>query len=250
MSNFYDTEEHSLLLIETDALKRTCLLKILAAELAGWRVVGISSSKQLDAFVLSRVALVLIDIEGVDACDGAVQNEIALIRARYRDASVVILCSADGDGCILGAFRCGARGVFTPSTTIEAAIEGLRLVLAGGVYVPPSETKHPQRNVESCDLNNEDMNGFDQARIRHWITAASPGKNCAPFTARENDVLGELGQGRSNKIIAAHLGMSENTVKMHIQHIMRKLKVTNRTEAVILWGRANSGALSTATTLS
>jgi DNA-binding NarL/FixJ family response regulator len=250
MSYSCGTEQHSLLLIERDALKRTCLLKSLAGELAGWRVVGVASSKQADAAELSRVALVLFDIEGPDACDSAVQNEIALVRARYTDASLVIICSAEGDGCILGAFRCGARGVFTASTTVETAIEGVRLVLAGGVYVPPSETKHPQCDVESFDLRNGGIQGFDQVRMRRWIEAAGSTETSPPFTARENDVLKELGQGRSNKIIAAHLGMSENTVKMHIQHIMRKLKVTNRTEAVVLWSRAGSGALSTAKTLS
>jgi DNA-binding NarL/FixJ family response regulator len=53
------------------------------------------------------------------------------------------------------------------------------------------------------------------------------------FTHREQDVLAQLQLGHSNKLIAAKLTMSENTVKMHIQHIMRKLRVQNRTEIVI-----------------
>jgi DNA-binding NarL/FixJ family response regulator len=54
------------------------------------------------------------------------------------------------------------------------------------------------------------------------------------FTTREADVLALLQKGHSNKWIADHLKLSENTVKVHIQHIMRKLHATNRTEAVIL----------------
>jgi DNA-binding NarL/FixJ family response regulator len=57
------------------------------------------------------------------------------------------------------------------------------------------------------------------------------------FTHREEDVLAQLQLGHSNKIIAAELNMSENTVKMHIQHIMRKLRVQNRTEVVIQLGK-------------
>jgi DNA-binding NarL/FixJ family response regulator len=48
-------------------------------------------------------------------------------------------------------------------------------------------------------------------------------------------VLAELEQGLPNKLIAAKLNLSENTVKMHIQHIMRKFSARNRTEAVMRW---------------
>jgi DNA-binding NarL/FixJ family response regulator len=61
------------------------------------------------------------------------------------------------------------------------------------------------------------------------------GKNIADFTPREQQVLAELELGLPNKLIAARLNLSENTVKMHIQHIMRKCDARNRTEAVLRW---------------
>jgi DNA-binding CsgD family transcriptional regulator len=52
----------------------------------------------------------------------------------------------------------------------------------------------------------------------------------------------ELQLGHSNKAIALNLGMSENTVKMHIQHLMRKLGARTRTEAVFIWARGTAGS--------
>ena len=57
------------------------------------------------------------------------------------------------------------------------------------------------------------------------------------FTAREKDVLTALERGRSNRWIARQLNLSENTVKIHLRHITRKLKATNRTQAVIHFQR-------------
>jgi DNA-binding NarL/FixJ family response regulator len=68
----------------------------------------------------------------------------------------------------------------------------------------------------------------------------APEKNLIEFTPREQHVFAELELGLPNKLIAAKLNLSENTVKMHIQHIMRKCSASNRTEAVLRWsGRLN-----------
>ncbi len=57
------------------------------------------------------------------------------------------------------------------------------------------------------------------------------------LTPRERDVAAGVLEGKANKVIAAELGLSDNTVKMHLTQIMRKLKVTNRTQVVLLLGR-------------
>jgi DNA-binding NarL/FixJ family response regulator len=54
------------------------------------------------------------------------------------------------------------------------------------------------------------------------------------FTPREQQVVAALQRGLSNKIIAADLGMSENTVKVHVRHVMRKLRASNRTQAALM----------------
>jgi DNA-binding NarL/FixJ family response regulator len=66
-------------------------------------------------------------------------------------------------------------------------------------------------------------------------------KTVVDFTPREKDVLGALELGLPNKLIAARLNVSENTVKMHIQRIMRKSSARNRTQALLLWSGRLSG---------
>src|SRR5262249_56822368 len=66
-------------------------------------------------------------------------------------------------------------------------------------------------------------------------------KDQIEFTPREQHVLAELELGLPNKLIAAKLKLSENTVKMHIHHIMRKCAARNRTEAVHRWRDRLSG---------
>jgi len=67
-----------------------------------------------------------------------------------------------------------------------------------------------------------------------------PEKAMADLTPRQQQVLAALKLGLPNKLIAVKLKLSENTVKMHIQHIMRKCSAHNRTEAVLRWSERQS----------
>jgi DNA-binding NarL/FixJ family response regulator len=68
-----------------------------------------------------------------------------------------------------------------------------------------------------------------------------PEKTMIDLTPREQQVLAALKLGLPNKLIAVKLNLSENTVKMHIQHIMRKCSAHNRTEAVLRWSEWLTG---------
>jgi DNA-binding NarL/FixJ family response regulator len=68
-----------------------------------------------------------------------------------------------------------------------------------------------------------------------------PEKAMVDLTPREQHVLEALQLGLPNKLIAVRLNLSENTVKMHIQRIMRKCSAHNRTEAVVRWSRRANG---------
>jgi DNA-binding NarL/FixJ family response regulator len=81
---------------------------------------------------------------------------------------------------------------------------------------------HPQERVAQDDVDAEET------------------RSGIALTPRETDVIAELQLGRSNKVIALNLGMSENTVKMHVQHLMRKLGARTRTEAVFIWARGSA----------
>jgi DNA-binding NarL/FixJ family response regulator len=80
--------------------------------------------------------------------------------------------------------------------------------------------------------------------------AATLNSVCASLTARQRDVLAVMMQGKSNKAICRILNLAEPTVKNHVTAILKALKVTNRTEAVIKVARASSPSMAYAYTIS
>jgi DNA-binding NarL/FixJ family response regulator len=125
-------------------------------------------------------------------------------------APVIVLSAVDSPHLIIKAFENGARGYIpTASTNPELVIEIIRLVRAGGTFMPLTS------------LSPRTINGEDATTI---VTKSQR------FTPRQMAVLNHLRLGKANKIIAYDLGMSESTVKIHIRNLMRKMNATNRTE--------------------
>jgi DNA-binding NarL/FixJ family response regulator len=125
---------------------------------------------------------------------------------------VIILSDIDNPDTLIDLFESGARGfVPTATATVEQVIEIIDLVTVGGIFVPLSIL---------CLLKTRSGG----------IAARQVSNN--QFTASELAILDRLKLGKANKIIAHELGVSESTVKVHIGRIMKKLKVTNRTQVV------------------
>ena len=139
----------------------------------------------------------------------------------------------------------------------EVGVAAMRLVMAGGTYYPrpglgdlaapngsmrnghsePIRSAHLSPISPPIDLS-ESFSPPPPSAVEEAPPPPAPllrmnGPRVS-FTARQADVLALLQKGHSNKWIADHLKLSENTIKVHIQHIMRKLHATNRTEAVVL----------------
>lgn len=126
--------------------------------------------------------------------------------------------------------------VFPLDLNFDAWVSMLKFCLAGHTYVKPElllaqTPASDQYSDESAQTKAPDMN------------AGANGEECLPslacLTNRERDVLAILAKGCQNKIIAAKLGLSENTVKLHIHHIISKLGVHNRTEAAMIYARSD-----------
>jgi DNA-binding NarL/FixJ family response regulator len=130
--------------------------------------------------------------------------------------------------------RYGVRGCITDSASVEITLAAFRLVMAGGVYFPRSMfVEH--RNWTPATPNISTLQSPPCA-ISESMTAipSMVERTNVALTERERQVLATLLRGLSNKVIAHELNLSQNTVKSHISHIMRKLRATNRTEAVVL----------------
>jgi DNA-binding NarL/FixJ family response regulator len=141
-------------------------------------------------------------------------------------ASVVMLSADESPQAVTKAFENGVRGYIpTTSTPIELAIEIIRLVRAGGMFVPLSSLarKSVNRNRPTPPVEAD----------HH-------------FTPRQLEVLAQLILGKANKMIAYELKMSESTVKVHIRSIMKKMDASNRTEVACrardLFGMADTPA--------
>jgi DNA-binding NarL/FixJ family response regulator len=155
---------------------------------------------------------------------------------------IAVMSQRDDDAVIAHAIQCGVKCYLPTSLPLEIAVAALRLTLVGGVYYP-RQIGHEEPPARGAIVIASPPNGSSEPAADrlsdsggHALQskAGSPAEGVGGLTRREVEVLAALQRGRSNKLIACELGMSENTVKVHIQRIMRKLRASNRTEAVLI----------------
>jgi DNA-binding NarL/FixJ family response regulator len=168
--------------------------------------------------------LILLDLTLPDRDGFAVLTEL---RERYPAISVVVLSALQDRDTVVKALDLGALGFIPKSAQRKVMISALQLVLSGGVYIPPQALSHAAPAPSSQSPPPAASNGPDRP-------ALSPGD--LGLTGRQVDVLALMMQGKSNKAICRVLDLAEPTVKNHVTAILKALKVTNRTEAVIAVG--------------
>jgi DNA-binding NarL/FixJ family response regulator len=221
----------TVIVIDHHILTRTAIVRLLEQEFAGWSFIDISSTESLDMALGMDVRLVALDLAGRDVESVSLRDDLDAIAEHFSGAPIALLTHTDNIILASQALEMGIRGFFTTSLPLEIALAGLRLVLAGGIFCPQL------LNVLASSLtaNSLPREEVHQAAGDDVQYAQYPG--IADFTPREADVLAELQRGCSNKVIAGKLNLSGHTVKMHLQHIMRKMQVQNRTEVVARLGQ-------------
>lgn len=128
---------------------------------------------------------------------------------------------------ILAVMQRGARAFIPTTLDSRIMVEALRLVAAGGLFVP--------------DLIIEVLTSNTAAQATIGRSRERVGALLSELGPRQRQVLDLIGKGRPNKLIAHELGISENTVKAHLRQIMKRLAVTNRTEAALIALGRNPG---------
>lgn len=232
----------TIVVVADHALVRTCIVRFLKYELVGWDFIDMVSTAHLAEARGRDVSLVALSVAGRDVKSACVRNDLAAVGREFPGAAVALLSDCDDVLAESQALEMGVRGYFTNSLPIEVALAGVRLVLAGGVFCPhPLATlKYSSGFANGSESASSPQGPFkDDEPIK--MTSSGHHDGVAGLTPRETDVLAELQLGHSNKAIAENLNMSGNTVKMHLQHIMRKLHVQNRTEVVVLLGAKEAG---------
>ena len=169
----------------------------------------------------ANLSLILLDLNLPDRDGFAL---LADVRRLYPAISVVVLSGFHDHPNVVRALDHGALGFIPKSASREVMIGALNLVFSGGIYIPPEILG--QRDV------------FTARPSATAATAEHPHPSPADLglTDRQIAVLALMMQGKSNKAICRVLELAEPTVKNHVTAILKALKVSNRTEAVVAVG--------------
>jgi two-component system NarL family response regulator len=160
---------------------------------------GINGQQAIDLYREHKPDVTLIDLRmpvlgGVEA--------ITAIRQEFPNARLIVLTTYDGDEDIYRSLQAGARGYLLKDVFFEELETAIRTVHAGARHIPATIAERLAERVSGSDL-----------------------------TSREMEVLELIVQGQSNKEIGSSLSISEATVKSHINNILSKLGVSDRTQA-------------------
>src|SRR5262245_37000151 len=208
-----------ILVVDDHVLIREALRGVLTELKRDATVFEASDSRQAMALIAEHgdLGLMLLDLNLPDR-DGF--SVLAEVRANHPAISVVVLSGQQDRASVVKALDLGALGFIPKSGQREVMVSALQLVFAGGIYIPPEI-------LTRVDAPASSQPG-GPARPPQGTTPADLG-----LTGRQLDVLALMTQGKSNKTICRVLDLAEPTVKNHVTAILRALKVTNRTEAVI-----------------
>jgi DNA-binding NarL/FixJ family response regulator len=158
--------------------------------------------------------IVLMDLR-MPRCDGV--EATRQLRDRVPETTVIILTTYADDRSVLDALRAGARGYLTKDAGGAEIRHALRQVLDNHAVIDPAVQHHVVDAIATLSPAQADQ---------------SPWPLPAGLTPREAEVLSLIAAGRSNREIAAHLVVSEGTVKSHINHLLAKIDARDRAQAV------------------
>lgn len=174
-----------------------------------------------------RFGLLLLDLQLGSPASGF--ELLAELRMHHPDLPVVAVSASDHPAEVIQAIDLGASGYLPKRLSTTALADALRLVLDGGIFVPPMS------RAEATAVAPAAVSADAQAY------QTLPSFEALGLTPRQADVLGLLLQGKPNKDIARRLGLSVETVKDHVQAVLRALGVNSRTQAVLAVNQLASG---------
>ena len=205
------------LVVDDHALIRDAMRGVLKELEGGATVLEAASARQAMDLIPQHpdLALILLDLQLPDR-DGI--EAMGELRELYPAISVVMLSAFNDRDNVVKALDNGALGFIPKTDSREILLGALRLILAGGIYIPPEILTLGPAMTAASD-------------------GATPAKRPSPaelgLTARQVDVLALMMEGKNNKLICRALELAEPTVKNHVSAILKALGVTNRTEAVL-----------------
>jgi DNA-binding NarL/FixJ family response regulator len=209
-------QRESIVVIEKRELIKNCLERCISDEL-GYPVVSFSALENWrESADKVRALLLVVSVMGPVSCS-AQDRDCELVRKLCQTENcppVVVLADPEDIEYVSNSLRSGVRGYVPAASTLTVAIEAIRLVLLGGAFAP------------AASLMAE---GTPKVKA-----VESGGEPNTLLTERQNAVVNAIRQGKANKLIADDLKISENTVKVHLHNIMKRLRAKNRTEVALI----------------
>ncbi len=194
-------DDHPMVRVGLKALLEGTDIKIVAEASTGQEALKLALTKKID--------IALIDIRMPDG-DGL--NVLGRIKLEKPDLPVLMLSTYDNPSYIARAAALGANGYVLKGTSRDALIKAIETAATGETIW----TREELRRVSGA-----------------LATPRSTTNVEVSLTKRENEVLRHLARGLTNEAIAKEMGISYETVKEHVQHILRRIGVTDRTQAAV-----------------
>lgn len=140
------------------------------------------------------------------------------------EVKIIILSIHDDENYVSHALQTGAQGYLLKEMDADSLMEAIHIVYEGGSYLHPKVTHNLVKEYRKLAVNeqaNADITSIEYRKPLHLLTK------------RECQVLQLLSEGQSNRKVAETLVISEKTVKNHVSHILQKMDVNDRTQAVV-----------------
>ena len=182
---------------------------------AGDAATGLFLAREHPDLDLVLLDLNLPGVRDFDALDALRREQPAM--------PVVILSMFQDRKTVQGAIQRGAMGFIPKASSKQVILQAARLVLAGGVCLPPETLSDTQASTAARPFEPPGAGVHAAGELR--------------LTARQRQVLALIMRGESNKQICRALGLAERTVKVHVTAVLTALKVASRTQAVVAAGR-------------
>ena len=211
-----------LALIDSRKLMRCCIADLLSRYAPEFSIMQYASCHKLTNSIYTKerhIGILILNMDGVSISEPNIQSDIDLLHDAFPDTPLVLLSNHTDLDCSINSLYKKVNGYVTTNLAPTVAIAAIRLVYAGGQYIPTETLSNYSRSIQSSALTSSKNNS--KSRVEG-------------LTSRQYEVFKQLKEGKSNKLIAYQLGVQESTIKVHVREIMKKLHATNRTHAVFL----------------
>lgn len=200
-------------------------------------IVGTALSGEAALEEVPRVApdVLLLDL-GLPRMSGI--DVTRAVKASHPSVEILIFTIFDEEDKVLEAVKAGASGYLLKGATVDKIIEAIKEVSAGGTVIQPNLARRLLRHFRvdpeaaSAAAAAPAVEAPVQAAPTAAQLAAREDPPLKPLSDREKEILQLIAKGISNSEAARMLNLSKATIRTHLEHIYRKLEVTNRVEAV------------------